>query len=157
MTEAFKTTGADWQKRHLESYLETNGKIGHFADFTPLGGPPDVPCLLLETTGRKSGIQQILPLIYGMDGKNFVIIASKGGAPKHPAWFLNLESDPAVKFQVDDKKYSGKAVLAPAADRQRLYDMMAKIYPPYVEYQQKTDREIPVVLLQPAAEIDRLG
>jgi deazaflavin-dependent oxidoreductase (nitroreductase family) len=115
-----------------------------------------VPCLILETTGRKSGMPQLLPLIYGKDGENFVIVASKGGAPKHPAWFLNLEAGPDIKFQVADKKYRGKAVVASSADRQRLFDMMAKIYPPYIAYQEKTDREIPVVLLQPEAEIDGL-
>src|SRR3978361_799991 len=109
MTERFKVEGPDWQTRHLQAYLETDGEHGHFADFTPLGGPPEVPCLILETTGRKSGAHQLLPLIYGKDGKDFVIIASKGGAPKHPAWFLNLDADPAVKFQIGGKKYSGKA------------------------------------------------
>jgi deazaflavin-dependent oxidoreductase (nitroreductase family) len=157
MTESYQLVGPDWQKRHLDDYLASNGKNGHLADFGPMGGPRAVPCLILETTGRKSGTPQILPLIYGKDGKNFVIVASKGGAPKHPAWFLNLEAQPQVQFQVVDKKYRGKAVVAPSADRPRLYEMMAKIYPPYIEYQQKTDREIPVVLLQPEAEIDHLG
>jgi deazaflavin-dependent oxidoreductase (nitroreductase family) len=156
MTESFKTEGPDWQQRHLKAYRETEGKIGHFVDFTPFGGPPEVPCLILETTGRKSGTPQLLPLIYGEDSKNFVIVASKGGAPKHPAWFLNLESSSAVKFQVGGKKFSGKAVVAPSTERLRLYDMMTKIYPAYAEYQQNTDREIPVVLLKPEAEIDHL-
>jgi deazaflavin-dependent oxidoreductase (nitroreductase family) len=156
MTECFKVAGPDWQKRHLQSYLETDGRLGHFADFSALGGPAAVPCLLLETIGRKSGARQILPLIYGKEGNDFVIIASKGGAPKHPAWYLNLTAEPSVRFQVADKKYRGKAVVAPAAERLRLYAMMAKIYPAYVEYQQKTDREIPVVLLRPEAEIDGL-
>ena len=129
MSEDFKVEGSDFPKRHLEAYLKTDGKNGHYADFTGFGGPPHVPCLILETTGRKSGKQQLLPLIYGEDGKNYVIIASKGGAPKHPVWYLNLAADPAVKIQVADKKYTGKAVVAPAADRQRLYDMMSKIYP----------------------------
>jgi deazaflavin-dependent oxidoreductase (nitroreductase family) len=156
MTQNFKVEGPDWQQRHLDAYLESDGKIGHLVDFGAVGGPPAVPCLILETTGRKSGTPQLLPLIYGQDGENFVIVASKGGAPKHPAWFLNLEAGPEVKFQVVDKKYRGKAVVASSADRQRLFDMMAKIYPPYIAYQEKTDREIPVVLLQPEAEIDGL-
>jgi len=157
MSEDFKAEGADFPNHHLEAYLKTNGAHGHYADFTAFGGPPHVPCLILETTGRKTGTKHLLPLIYGKDGENFVIIASKGGAPKHPVWYLNLEADPAVKIQVVDKKYSAKAVLAPAADRQRLYDMMSEIFPPYIKYQQIADREIPVVLLQPEAEIDHLG
>jgi deazaflavin-dependent oxidoreductase (nitroreductase family) len=157
MSESFKAEGSDFPNKHLEAYLKTDGKHGHLADFAAFGGPPDVPCLILETTGRKSGKKSLLPLIYGKDGENFVIIASKGGAPTHPVWYLNLDADPDVKIQVVDKKYTAKAVLAPAADRQRLYDMMSKIFPPYIKYQQITDREIPVVLLKPETEIDHLG
>jgi deazaflavin-dependent oxidoreductase (nitroreductase family) len=153
MSENFKFDGPDSQKRHLEVYLETDGRLGHLVDSNR--GPP-VPCLILETTGRKSGTPKMLPLIYGKDSENFIVVASKGGAPKHPAWFLNLEADGQVKFQVADKKYCGKAVVAPQADRRRLYEMMAKIHPPYLEYEKRTEREIPVILLQPEAEIDRL-
>ncbi len=157
MSEPFKVEGDHWQKRHLEAYLRTDGENGHIVDFSPVGGPAEVPCLILEVTGRKSGEPQRLPLIYGKDGHDFVIIASKGGAPEHPAWFLNLEADPAVKFQVVDKKYRGRArVVESDQDRDRLYAMMAEIYPPYIDYQEKTDRKIPVVLLEPEAEIDRL-
>jgi deazaflavin-dependent oxidoreductase (nitroreductase family) len=156
MTENFKIEGPDWQQRHLEAYLRTGGEAGHLVDFTLAGGPAATPCLLLGTTGRKSGNPQLLPLIYGKDGKNFVIVASKGGAPAHPAWFLNLEAHPEIKFQVVDKKYRGRARVATSPERERLFEMMAKIYPPYVAYQQKTDRQIPVVLLEPEAEIDKL-
>jgi deazaflavin-dependent oxidoreductase (nitroreductase family) len=156
MAENFKVEGVDWQKRHLEVYLRTNGEVGHLVDFTAAGGPSDTPCLILEVTGRRSGVPQRLPLIYGKDGKNFVIIASKGGAPEHPAWYLNLTAHPEVKFQVLGKKYRGRARVVASPERELLYENMAKIYPPYIEYQQKTVREIPVVLLEPQAEIDRL-
>jgi deazaflavin-dependent oxidoreductase (nitroreductase family) len=156
MTGSFKVGGPDWNKKHLEAYLRTDGEIGHIVDFTPAGGPEETPCLILEVTGRKSGEPQLLPLIYGKDGMGFVIVASKGGAPEHPAWYLNLQADPAVKFQVIDKKYRGRARVAASPERERLFATMAKIYPPYIDYQEKTDREIPVVILDPEGEIDRL-
>jgi proline iminopeptidase len=155
MTESFKAGGPDWQNRHLDSYLKTGGKIGHLVDFTPAAGP-EVPCLILPTIGRKSGNTLTLPLIYGKDGQNFVIVASKGGAPEHPAWYLNLEATPAIKFQVLEAKYSGTAEIAAEPERQRLFELMAKIYPPYVDYQEKTERDIPVVILHPESTIDRL-
>ncbi len=155
MTESFKAGGPDWQNRHLDSYLKTGGKIGHLVDFTPDGGP-ETPCLLLQTIGRKSGKPLTLPLIYGKDGQDFVIVASKGGAPEDPAWFLNLQANPEIKFQVLEAKYSGTAKVAGGEERQRLFDMMAKVYAPYVAYQEKTEREIPVVILEHGAIIDRL-
>lgn len=155
MTESFKAGGPDWNNRHLDAYLKTGGKIGHLVDFTP-EGHAETPCLVLQTIGRKSGNPQILPLIYGEDAGDFVIVASKGGAPAHPAWFLNLEADPEVEFQVADAKYRGKARIAQEPERQRLFDMMAEIYPPYVDYQKKTERVIPVVVLHPEETVDRL-
>jgi deazaflavin-dependent oxidoreductase (nitroreductase family) len=155
MTESFKAGGPGWNDRHLDAYLKTAGKIGHLVDFTPEGGA-ETPCLILQTTGRESGKKLTLALIYGKDGQNFVIVASPDGAPEHPEWFLDLEANPAIKLQVLDAKYSGKAQIAPPAERQRLFDMMAKIHPPYVAYQEQTGREIPVVILHPEAAIDRL-
>ncbi len=146
----------DWQKTHLDLYLRTDGAEGHIVDFTPAGGYLETPNLILKTIGKKSGEARMVPLIYGEDGKDFVIVASKGGAPKHPAWFLNLEADPSVEFQVADKKYSGKAVVAEGAERDRLFDMMAKAFPPYIRYQEKTDRHIPVVILKVEKTIDHL-
>jgi deazaflavin-dependent oxidoreductase (nitroreductase family) len=150
----FGTEG--WQDRHLAAYLKTDGAEGHFVDFSGVGGPPEVPCLILKTTGRKSGEPKMLPLIYGKDGDRFVIVASKGGAPQHPAWFLNLEAKPEVEFQVADKKYRGVASTVDGAERERLYKMMAEIFPAYLAYQAKTDREIPVVVLEPKGAIERL-
>ena len=146
----------DWQKQHLDLYLRTDGAEGHFVDFTPAGGSSETPNLLLSTIGRRTGEKRILPLIYGEDGGDFVIVASKGGAEHHPAWFLNIEANPAVGFQVVDKKYSGTAIITEGAERKRLFDMMAKIYPPYIAYQEKTEREIPVIVLKPEKTIERL-
>jgi deazaflavin-dependent oxidoreductase (nitroreductase family) len=146
----------NWQDTHRDLYLRTNGAEGHLADFSAAGGSSDTPCLILKTTGRKSGEAKMLPLIYGKDGGNFVIVASKGGAPKHPAWYLNLAANPEVEFQVADKKYRGAAKPAQGAERERLFAMMADVYPPYIAYKARTEREIPVVVLEPQAEIERL-
>jgi deazaflavin-dependent oxidoreductase (nitroreductase family) len=156
MADKVEVGVGDWQAAHLETYLRTNGAEGHLIDFTRAGGPRETPCLILKTTGRRSGDAKMSPLIYGRDGADYVIVASKGGAPKHPAWFLNLEASPTVEFQVVDKKFRGKARQAKGAERQRLFDMMAKVYPPYIAYQARTDREIPVVVLEPEQEIERL-
>ena len=144
-----------WQQRHVEAYLRSNGREGHLVDFE-LPGVPEIPCLLLETTGRKSKDSKISPLIYGKDGNRFVVVASKGGAPNDPAWFLNLSDQPKVRFQVANKKHRGVAHIASGAERERLFRMMAKLYPPYNDYQAKTAREIPVVALEPGEEIERL-
>jgi deazaflavin-dependent oxidoreductase (nitroreductase family) len=143
-----------WQQRHVALYLKTDGAEGDVVDFGP--GMSEVPCLLLQTTGRKSHAAQTTPLIYGKDGNGFVIVASKGGAPEHPAWFLNLRDNSEVRFQVANKKYRGIARSAASPERERLYAMMTKIFPPYRDYQAKTEREIPVVVLEPKEEIDRL-
>jgi proline iminopeptidase len=148
--------GPGWMEAHREIYQKTNGAEGHFVDFTRAGGSAETPTLLLKTTGRKSGEDRLLPLIYGNDGDNVVIVASKGGAPKHPAWYLNLDANPEVEFQVGPKKYRGKARTATGAERGRLFKMMEGVYPPYTAYQAKTDREIPVVVLEPQAQIDKL-
>lgn len=156
MMDKIEAGGPGWQQNHLEAYLRTNGAEGHLVDFTKVGGPPDVPCLILKTIGRKSGQPQLIPLIYGEDGGNFVIVASRGGAPTHPAWYLNLDANPQVGCQVVDRKYAARARTAQGAERQRLFDMMAKVYPPYIDYQKKTDRVIPVIVLEPTGEVDKL-
>lgn len=144
-----------WQKQHVALYIKTDGAEGQQVDFGIPGLPP-VDTLLLQTTGRKSHAAQTTPLIYGQDGNGFVIVASKGGAPTHPAWFLNLKDNPEVRFQVGGKKYRGTARITAGAERARLLAMMTGHYPPYRDYQAKTTREIPVVVLEPKEEIARL-
>jgi len=144
-----------WQQRHVEAYLKSNGREGHVVDLS-MPGVPEVNTLLLQTTGRKSKGSKTAPLIYGNDGDRFVVVASKGGAPAHPAWFLNLRDQPDVRFQVADKKYRGVARITSGAERERLFRMMAKLYPPYDDYQAKTAREIPVVTLESREEIEHL-
>ncbi len=144
-----------WQQRHTELYLKSNGAEGHVVDFKRPGVPP-VNCLLLQTTGRQSRTPKISPLIYGEDGGGFVVVASRGGAPNHPAWFLNLRDNSEVRFQVVDKKYRGVARITAGAERERLFRMMAGLFPPYDDYQAKTAREIPVVVLEPQGAVERL-
>jgi proline iminopeptidase len=135
---------------HMRRYIESDGADGHLWDSTPAGGPGPVPTLLLTTSGRKSGEPRVLPLIYGEAGGSYVVIASKGGAATHPAWYLNLCAQPEVKVQVATKKLRAVARIAEGAERASLWKQLAKIYPPYDDYQARTEREIPVVVLDPA-------
>jgi deazaflavin-dependent oxidoreductase (nitroreductase family) len=137
----------DWIKDHLSRYLATNGEDGYLWDASLGGGTGLVPTLLLTTVGRKSGRVLTLPLIFGRSGADYVVVASKGGAPTHPAWYLNLQANPEVKVQVKAEKFTARARTADAAERAALWPKMVEIYGPYAQYQTKTDRQIPVVLL----------
>ncbi len=139
-----------WIQDHLRRYLSTNGEDGYLWDASLGGGKGMVPTLLLTTTGRKSGKQLTLPLIFGRSGADYVVVASKGGAPQHPAWYLNLEANPDVQVQVKADKFKARAVTASSAERAKLWPQMVSIYGPYADYQKKTDREIPVVILKRA-------
>jgi deazaflavin-dependent oxidoreductase (nitroreductase family) len=156
MTDKVEIGAVGWQDTHRDLYLKTNGAEGHLVDFTRAGGSRETPCLILKTVGRRSGEPKLVPLIYGRDGERFVVVASKGGAPKHPAWFLNLVATPDVGFQVIDKKYRGVARVTKGAERERLFAMMAGVYPPYTAYQARTEREIPVVALEARGETEQL-
>ena len=138
----------DWIKDHLSRYLATNGEDGYLWDASLGGGTGLVPTLLLPTVGRKSGRVLPLPLIFGRSGADYVVVASKGGAPPHPAWYLNLQANPEVKVQVKAEKFTARAHTADAAERAALWPKMVEIYGPYAQYQTKTDRQIPVVLLK---------
>jgi proline iminopeptidase len=107
-----------------------------------------VPTLLLTTAGRRSGQPITMPLIYGEVGGKYVVVASKGGAPTHPGWYLNLVAQPAVEVQVRADRFRATARTATGEERARLWQTMAAIYPPYNAYQAKTQREIPVVVLE---------
>ena len=133
---------ADWIADHLRRYIATDGEDGHMWN--------GVPCLLLTTTGKSSGQARTLPLIYGLSGDNPVIVASKGGAPKHPLWYDNLVAQPQVQVQVGADKFAAQARTASGEQRAQLWAAMLKIWPSYEEYQEKTEREIPVVVLQRA-------
>ena len=133
------STLPDWAQEHMRNYLATDGADGHIWR--------GVPTLLLTTIGRKTGEERMLPLIYGEDDGDYVIVASKGGFAEHPAWYNNLIVQPKVQVQVAADKFSATAVAIDGPRRQELWNMMAEVWPLYIEYQQKTDRHIPVVAL----------
>jgi deazaflavin-dependent oxidoreductase (nitroreductase family) len=138
-----------WIKEHINVYLE-DGEAGHYWDASLGGGEGMLTTLLLTTVGRKSGKKLILPLIYRpTKSGGYCIIASKGGAPAHPAWYLNLDADPKVHIQVANDHYDAVARVAEGDERAELWQMMVDYYAPYTDYQAATDREIPVVVLDP--------
>lgn len=103
--------------------------------------------LLLTTTGAKSGVERTTPLVYTTDGDRIVIVASMGGAPTHPYWFTNIEAHPIVSVQLGPEHFKARATIVSAGERRRLYDQHAELHPSFHEYEQKTTREIPVVVL----------
>jgi deazaflavin-dependent oxidoreductase (nitroreductase family) len=138
----------DWPLDHLHHYLATDGKNGYYVDFRRVGGSALTPTLLLTTTGRRSGEQRVVALIFGRSGKDYVVVASKGGAAQHPAWYLNLSANPEVQLQIRDERLRARARVAEGEERLRLWSVMAQIYPPYDQYQERAARQIPVVVLE---------
>jgi deazaflavin-dependent oxidoreductase (nitroreductase family) len=138
----------DWIKDHVSRYLASGGEDGYLWDASIGGGKGMVPTLLLTTVGRKSGKVLTLPLIFGQSGADYVVVASKGGSPAHPAWYLNLEAKPEVQVQVKADKFTARAHTATGAERATLWTKMVGLYGPYADYQKKTDRQIPVVVLK---------
>jgi deazaflavin-dependent oxidoreductase (nitroreductase family) len=138
----------DWIQNHLRRYTASDGADGYLWDASLGGGKGMIPTLLLTTVGRKSGRELTMPLIFGQSGDDYVVVASKGGAPAHPAWYLNLEADPAVRVQVKADKFTARARTAQGPERDALWKKMVAIYAPYELYQTKTDRQIPVVVLE---------
>lgn len=141
---------------HALEYLRSEGARGHIWDFTPVGGYPWTPCLLLETVGRKSGERRIAPLIYGAIDGCFVIVASKGGAPAHPGWYFNIVAMDEVTIQIAAQAFACEWHEPEGEDRTRVWDYMVDLYPPYEQYQAGTDRTIPVVMFKPLREVPRL-
>ena len=139
---------ADWMQDHMRRYLATDGADGHMWQ-PPRPELPPVATLLLTTKGRRSGEPFTTPLIYGNEGNNFVVIASKGGAPAHPGWYLNLEAQPEVEVQVKARRFKARARNATGAERGPLWNKLVAAFAPYADYQKKTEREIPVVVLEP--------
>ncbi|HEX5453885.1 MAG TPA: nitroreductase family deazaflavin-dependent oxidoreductase [Stellaceae bacterium] len=141
----------DWMVEHANRYLSSGGTDGHLYKITQPGRLElTVPSLLLTTTGRKSGEKFIFPLFYGTDGDSYFVVASKGGAPQHPGWYRNILADPDVELQVGAARIKARARTATGAERARLWEKALDFWPPYADYQRKTEREIPVVVLDPA-------
>lgn len=132
-----------WVADHIRRYIETGGAEGH-------EWQPGVYTLLLTTRGRRSGKLRRTALIYGRDGDRYAVVASQGGDPRHPAWYLNLLDSPEVEVQVGAEKFTARARTADAGEKARLWPLMTAIWPAYDEYQAKTDRDIPVVVLERA-------
>ncbi len=126
-------------QEHVRVYRETAGERGYHWRGTTI--------LLLTTRGRTSGERRTMPLIHRTDGDRWVVVASKGGAPAHPHWFENLEADPEATIQVRGEEVPVRASTATGEERARLWSLMTQVWPAYDEYQARTDREIPVVVL----------
>ena len=137
MSEAEKLFG----DAHVKRYRETGGDVGHI-------WKEGSTVLLLTTTGRTTGEQRTTPLIYAEDGDRYVIVASKGGAPEDPGWYRNLDKTPEVELQVKDDVFPAHARTAEGEERDRLWQKVNAVWSHYAEYQQRTDREIPVVVLE---------
>jgi deazaflavin-dependent oxidoreductase (nitroreductase family) len=137
MSEATSLFGEE----HVRRYRETGGKVGHV-------WKEGSTVLLLTTTGRRTGEPRTIPLIYAQDGDRYVIVASKGGAPKHPGWYRNLAKNPEVELQVLDDVFPARARTAEGEERERLWAKANEVWPHYAEYAERTDREIPVIVLE---------
>lgn len=126
---------------HVRAYQESDGARGYHWRGTTI--------LLLTTRGRKSGEQHTTPLIHRTDGDRYVVVASKGGAPEDPSWFTNMQAEPEAEVQVLADHVPVRMTVAEGTERARLWDAMAEVWPAYEDYAAKTDREIPVVVLEP--------
>ena len=136
-----------WITEHVRRYRETGGADGHFWDTTPVGGDGPRPCLLLATMGRKTGQPHVHPLLYAEHGSSFVIVASKGGSDAHPHWYHNLIANPAVRVQVGPEEFAARARLVDDEEHPNLWALVTAMYPPYVDYQSRTQRRIPLFVL----------
>ena len=137
MSEAENLFGEE----HIRRYRETDGEVGHI-------WRRGSKVLLLTTKGRVTGEPRTTPLIYENTGDAYVIVASKGGAQQHPGWYRNLAKDPHVELQVKDEVFRARARTATGEERERLWQLATQQWPDYDAYQKKTDREIPVVVLE---------
>lgn len=126
---------------HVRRYRETGGAVGHI-------WREGSTILLLTTSGRNSGEKRTIPLIYAEDNGRYVIIASKGGAPEHPGWYKNLVKTPDVELQIKDEVFAARARTAHGAEREHLWRKANEVWRHYDEYAKRTEREIPVVVLE---------
>ena len=129
----------DWNKQIIEEFRANDGKVGgHFENMT---------LLLLHTTGAKSGLARINPVACVKDGQQYIIMASKGGAPTNPDWYYNLAAKPQVSVEVGTEKFEALAKVTEGSERKALFEKMTNKYPQFAEYQQKTTRLIPVIAI----------
>lgn len=129
----------EWNNAIIKEFRANNGKVG--------GNFAEMPLILLHTIGAKSGEERINPVAYTMDGDRLVIIASKGGAPTHPDWYYNIAANPSVTVELGTEQFEAQAAITDEPERTRLYRQMAAIRPNFAEYEKKTTRKIPVIVL----------
>ncbi|MGW5260379.1 nitroreductase family deazaflavin-dependent oxidoreductase [Microbispora sp. NPDC004025] len=127
-------------QEHVKRYIETDGEVGHDWEGTTVA--------ILTTRGRKSGQPRSTPLIYQPYGDAYLVVASKGGADEHPLWYRNLQADPEVEFQIRGDRFKARARTATPEERPDMWRTMTATWPAYDEYVTKTDREIPVVVIE---------
>jgi deazaflavin-dependent oxidoreductase (nitroreductase family) len=128
-------------EEHIRRYRETGGEVGYLWN--------GAPSLLLTTTGRRSGEPRTSALIFGRDGADYLVVASMGGAPKHPQWYLNITAHPDAEVQVRAERVPVTGRTASSAEKPRLWRIMTEVWPNYDVYQTRTERDIPVVVLSP--------
>jgi len=133
----------DWNGKIIDEFRANAGKVGQ-----PFEG---VPILLLHHRGAKTGTERINPLAYRRDGDNYVIFASKAGAPTNPDWYHNVQANPESEIEVGTDKVSVRARVAQDDERERLWELQKKEFPGFADYEQKTSRQIPVIVLEPVA------
>lgn len=131
---------SDFNQQVIEEFRANGGKVG--------GNFAGRPLLLLTTTGAKSGRTLVTPLMYVQDGDRYVIVASKGGAPTNPAWYYNLVANPVVELEVGDERFQARASVAQEPERTRLYNIFAQNWQFFADYQTKTKRSIPAIVLE---------
>lgn len=129
-------------EEHVRVYRESHGETGYIWNGAPI--------LLLTTRGRKSGAPRTIPIIFSRWGDGYVIMASRGGSPTHPAWYLNILDEPEVEIQVKADRFKARARTAQSPERERIWAEALKVWPNYDIYQSRTSRLIPVVVLEPA-------
>jgi deazaflavin-dependent oxidoreductase (nitroreductase family) len=133
---------SDWNSQIVEEFRANAGKVG--------GQFEGAPLLLLHSTGAKTGQARVNPMMYLADGDNLVVFASKAGAPTSPDWYHNLVANPRASVEVEDRTVNVVAKVAEGETRERLWTQQKELYPGFAEYEAKTTREIPVVILEPA-------
>jgi len=136
----------DWVREQVELYESSGGKEGTTLRETGL------PVIVVTNTGNKTGALRKTPLMRAVDGSNYILVASTGGAPKHPVWYFNLKADPSVSIQDGSDIYDMTVrEITDSDERKKLWKIAVEAYPPYHEYQEKTDRVIPVFLAEPVS------
>ena len=138
---AWRLIGKGMTGTHAAIYRASGGKLA--------GRMFNSPVLLLSTTGRKTGRERTTPLLYLEDGENLVVVASVGGAPRHPDWYWNLKANPEARVQMQERTLRVRAQEAEGDEKHRLWRRVVEMYPPYEDYQRRTEREIPVFVLRP--------